>query len=263
MWMKRLAVVTLAGLLLAAGTAVAGEKNEQPDVAVVTGGHNYDEEMFPRAFKRCETLDLTFINHKQFAAMLEDGSAAKLEAVVLYSMGQELNEEQRSAFREMLGGGTGLVVLHHALLGYRDWPGFYAGIGGRFFGEETEWKGDTYEQSGYRHDVAMTVRVADEEHPITRGMQDFELHDETYNGMWVSPDSRVLLTTDHEAADRELTWVKRWNGGRVACIQPGHGAAAFESEPYQKLVHRAMLWVAGKDLEPDRRSASAGGPTRR
>ena len=90
----------------------------------------------------------------------------------------------------------------------------------------------------------MNVHVADADHPITRGMQDFTIHDETYSGMWVAPESGVLLTTDAETADPELMWVRTWQDTRAAYIQPGHGPSIYGQKPYQQLVRRAMRWTA-------------------
>jgi ribosomal subunit interface protein len=42
--------------------------------------------------------------------------------------------------------------------------------------------------------IDIKVEVAD--HPITMGVKDFTLHDETYKGMWFSPDITVLMKTE-------------------------------------------------------------------
>ncbi len=48
------------------------------------------------------------------------------------------------------------------------------------------------------------VQIADADHPITRGLKDFQIHDETYKNYDTDPAARVLLTTEHPKSDREL-----------------------------------------------------------
>ena len=52
--------------------------------------------------------------------------------VALYDMVQPITESERKNFVELSENGRGLVVLHHALVSYREWPLFEEIIGGRF-----------------------------------------------------------------------------------------------------------------------------------
>jgi hypothetical protein len=250
--MKRIALLVLAGLF-AAGVAVAGEGGDRPDALVVTGGHPFDKKKFGRTFERCTEMGVSIIDHKEFTARLDDGSAADAAVVVLFSYSKKLTKDRREAFKDMINGGTGLVVLHHAIIGYPKWLEFSEILGGRYFHNTMEWKGETYDKSDFKHDVDMSVHVADPDHPITRGMEDFEVHDETYSGMWVAPDNRVLLTTDAESGDPQLMWVRTWQDARTAYMQLGHGPSVYGQKPYQVLVRRAMRWTAGlQPVAPER-----------
>ena len=224
--------------------AAAGAPAEKPRALVVTGGHGFDEQKFGQTFKRCTDMEVNFIAHKKFLSMLKDGSAAEADVFVMFNHGTKIDKKARKAFKKALKNGTGLVVLHHAIIGYPGWPGYCNITGGRYFHNKRDWKGQTYEPSSFKHDVDMPVNVTDTDHPITRGIGDFKIHDETYAGMWVDPDNTVLLTTDHPKADRELGWAKTWKKARVVYIQPGHGPTVYGREPYQKLVARSMRWTA-------------------
>ena len=48
--------------------------------------------------------------------------------------------------------------------------------------------------STYKHAQDMNVKVA-LQHPVTAGVLDMRIHDETYKGMWISPDAKVLMTS--------------------------------------------------------------------
>ena len=52
-------------------------------------------------------------------------------------------------------------------------------IGGRFLYQEGVVKGVKKPDSGYRHDVKYKV-IKDGKHPITEGIEDFEITDELY-----------------------------------------------------------------------------------
>jgi uncharacterized protein len=42
--------------------------------------------------------------------------------VVLYDMPAEITDTQRARFKSLFDHGIGLVVLHHALVSYQQWP---------------------------------------------------------------------------------------------------------------------------------------------
>jgi type 1 glutamine amidotransferase len=52
----------------------------------------------------------------------------------------------------------------------------------------------------FKHDEEMAVKVV-ARHPITEGIADFRIVDETYGKLWWSPRTEVLLRTDHPRSD--------------------------------------------------------------
>ena len=77
-------------------------------------------------------------------------------------------EDLKKGFMDLLSEGKGMVFLHHAIAGWPLWPEYGEVIGGRFFYSSSECRGKTVLDSGYRHDVAHSVRVLD---PITRSQR--------------------------------------------------------------------------------------------
>jgi len=90
------------------------------------------------------------------------------------------------------------------------------------------------------------VRVVDPQHPVTQGLTDFVIHDETYGGYEVLPRAVPLLTTDHPESSPVLAWAGVWGRSRVVSIQLGHDHFAYENPNYRKLVSQAIRWVAEK-----------------
>ncbi len=220
-------------------------------VAVLTGGHGYDKKKFPAAFAGHADLDVTILEGPKEgggapARLLEDPNAVPYDVLVLYNFRRKLSKPQRASFLELLDRGTGLVVLHHAIVAYPNWPQWEKIIGAKYYLAPTERDGVKYARSVWKHGVEIPVTVADPNHPITRGMKDFTITDETY-GKWTwFPGSTVLLTTDHPRNEKQLAWAKTYRKARVVYIQLGHGPHAFSDENYRKIVARSIRWTAGR-----------------
>jgi type 1 glutamine amidotransferase len=90
------------------------------------------------------------------------------------------------------------------------------------------------------------VKIADKEHPITKGMSDFDIHDETYGNYYTSKDVHVLMTTDNPKNDPELAWVKEYGHSRVFFLMLGHDAAAWKNAAYGEILARGIRWTAGR-----------------
>jgi len=99
--------------------------------------------------------------------------------------------------------------------------------------------------STYKHDEELFVRPATK-HPITAEIGPMHLLDETYKGKWVSPDVKVLLTTDNPTSDQAVAWISPYVKSRVVVIQLGHDAAAHRHPAYRALIRNAILWSAGR-----------------
>ena len=99
-----------------------------------------------------------------------------------------------------------------------------------------------------------TVEITDlgREHPITAGLDDFELESEQY---WVLHDDLidVLATTTHPTQPyhpwhRPITspavWTRHWGKGRIVVATPGHTPEVLQHPSVRAIVERGMLWAA-------------------
>ena len=100
--------------------------------------------------------------------------------------------------------------------------------------------------SGWAHDQDMNVTVADKEHPITKGVKDFKIHDEVYDKYYVAPDVKVLLTTDHPKNDPKIAWVTQYGKSRVFYLMLGHDHLAWDNASFRQLLAQGIQWAAGK-----------------
>ncbi|HNR29283.1 MAG TPA: ThuA domain-containing protein [Candidatus Hydrogenedentes bacterium] len=244
--------VVLLCALLAAGVRAednegTGKDGEPINVAVVTGGHGFDEPAFLALFASLENVHHTHLPQKKGSEFLEDIADWPYDVVVLYNMSRGISEKRRANFEALLDRGVGLVVLHHAIANYPEWPGYAAIIGGSYFFEETTRDSVTYPRSEYTHDAEIRVKIEDAGHPVTRGVEDFTIVDETYRKWVYDAGNHLLLSTDHAESNRELAWTREAAGRRVCVIQPGHGPEVFSDAAYRRLVAQAIRWVARRE----------------
>jgi hypothetical protein len=204
--------------------------------SIVVGGHTFDPAFFT-IFEGLDWLRAQVTPHPSALTR----SIRNDDVLILYDMLDDLAEPKRAALKEFAGSGKGIVILHHALIGYTSWPWWHREVsGGKYLRP-----GDGGKPSTFQHDIEMSVRIV-AEHPVTRGLQPFTIHDEGYKGMWFSPGNRVLLTTDHPASDGPVAWISGWEKSRVVAIQLGHGPEAHRDANYRRLVANAILWAAGR-----------------
>jgi hypothetical protein len=220
-------------------TAAATGKIQRLRLMVVTGGHDYPTTFYT-LFEGVEDFrwDHAVSNHEAFRSDLR----AKYDVLVLYDLSSEITEAEKTNLRNFVEDGKGLVVLHHAIADYPSWEWWYKEVvGGKFF---VKAEGNT-PASTYKHDEELIVQPV-VSHPITARVGPLHLWDETYKGMWISPDVKVLLRTDNASSDGPVAWVSPYAKSRVVYIQLGHGEKTHLHSGYQNLVRDAIRWSAGR-----------------
>jgi uncharacterized protein len=237
--------VSFATLFLA-GTSFAADPNPKLKVLLITGGHGFEEPQFFKVFKDNPEITVTFAAHGPTNADAYDrDDLAKFDVVVLYDMRKTITDGQKAKLMSLFDKGTGLVVLHHALVSYQHWPEYEKIIGGKY--PEADGKaGVVTEEAGYKHDEEVPVVIVAKDHPVTAGLQDFTIHDEIYWGFHTQPDAIPLITTTHPKSGKPLAWCRTQGKSRVIYLQLGHDHQAYENPNYQKLVANSIRWTANK-----------------
>jgi len=87
------------------------------------------------------------------------------------------------------------------------------------------------------------VKVLDPKHPVTKGLRDFEVLDETYSGYYVDPEAKPLLTTTEPSSTPVIGWTKKYGKARVVTLQSGHDAHTFGNASFRKLLKQAIFWA--------------------
>ena len=235
--------LVMAMLLLACSSPGA----EKIRVLFMSGGHDYQTNQLHQMFKDNPDIAFEAFVHPRALAQLAPAAAKNYDVLVLYDLWQKITEENQADFINFLKAGKGLLVLHHAIANYQQWPEYEKIVGGKYYLQKTPVNGVDKPRSTYLHDVDFKVHLADSTHPITRGLKDFDIHDETYGLFDMGPESHLLLTTEAPTSAKNIGWAKTYEGARVAYIQLGHDARAYQNPNYQQLVAQAIRWVAKKD----------------
>jgi type 1 glutamine amidotransferase len=160
----------------------------------------------------------------------------QVDVLLFYDMFQEIDDTEKAAFMKLLEEGKGMIFLHHSLANYQEWEEFEKVIGGRYI--LSDQGGSTY-----RHDVEMPVHVVDKKHPLTRGVDDFMIHDEVYGNFRVLPTVSPLLTTTHPESSDTIAWTNKYGDSRIVYIQLGHDHHAYEDPNFRILLKQAIDWV--------------------
>jgi len=215
-------------------------------ILLTHGGHWFQEAEFFAMFDALEGVEYTRAPLPEMADLLRPGLQKEYDVIVMYDMVAELATQQQRALVALLNEGIGVVSLHHNIGAHRDWEEFPRIIGGRFFFREGVIDGQTYPPSSYSQGERVQVTVADPDHPITRGVDDFEILDETFADCYIAPDSHVLLKTDHLRSDPFLAWTRSYGQSRVFYLMLGHDSQAWQHPAYPRLLHQGIRWAAGR-----------------
>jgi type 1 glutamine amidotransferase len=225
--------------------AEAPAKDKAIRVLLTVGGHGFEEVPFYAMWDSLPGVKWTKIELPKQADLLKPGLEKQYDVIAMYDMCPGFTPEQQQAFVALLNKGIGVVSLHHNLGGHQKWDEFRKIIGGKFCIADSQINGVLVKQSTWDHDQDLKVAVVDKDHPITKGIEDFQIHDESYGGCWISPEVKVLLKTDHpKNKPGPVAWVTKYGNSPVAYIMLGHDSQAWKNPNYPKLLLQAIQWAA-------------------
>ena len=211
-----------------------------------------------------ETTDLfvPFLRENGFDVRVEEGTRVyadesfmpTVDLVVQVNTMSSIEPDEFAGLQRAVLGGTGMAGWHGGIAdAYRDNADYLHMIGGQFAHHAGK---DPAERTGEQSDnyIPYTVHITEygRTHPITQGIEDFDLVTEQY---WVLSDeyNDVLATTTQEVRpwdpwNRPVTapaiWTRQWGKGRIFVSAPGHRLEIVASEPVRTIIERGMLWAA-------------------
>ncbi|MGD0090192.1 MAG: ThuA domain-containing protein [Planctomycetota bacterium] len=231
------------------GGACAADAAAEKKIRVLLtfGGHGFEEQLFFAIFDALPGVTYTKAVMPKDAGLLKPGLEKDYDVIVMYDMSPTIKPEEQKAFVELLKTGIGVVSLHHNLGAQADWDEYRKIIGGKFILKDCEIDGQKYGKSGWREGQEHNITVVDKEHPITKGLQDFKIHDETYCKCYVAPNVKVLLKTDNPTNNPEIAWVNEYGKSRVFYCQFGHDHFAWDNPNFKQILSNGIKWACAKE----------------
>ena len=234
--MKRLILIciVLLGVVAAAGVLVAADANKKIKVMFLRGGgHDWKNcpPILASVLEKTNDFEITFTEN------LDDlkERIKQYDIIMQYTTGMKPTKEQENGLCDFVQNGGGYVGIHSATDSFKNCDRFWEMVGGRFAGH-----------GGGK----FTVYIYDREHPITKGLPDFEIQDETYSHNYHrNAQMRSLVRMNRGNERQSMGWVSSYGKGRVFYTANGHGREAWVNPHFQRLVVRGAYWAAGRKVK--------------
>lgn len=165
-----------------------------------------------------------------------------------------IEKDEFAGLRAAVENGTGLAGWHGGIAdSYRNTSDYLQLIGGQFACHPGKHPDECIgEQSDNYVPYTVNMLPAAADHPITSGIQDFDLVTEQY---WVLSDDYidVLATTTQKVREwdpwhREVTspaiWTRQWGKGRIFVATPGHRVEILQDRNVRTIIERGLLWAS-------------------
>ena len=207
-------------------------------------------------------LFLPFLQEQGYETRIESSPAiyadsdvmAGIDVIVQSVTMSKIEGPELDGLRAAVASGTGMTGWHGGIAdSFRESSDYLQLIGGQFATHPAKHPDDVVGGKAEDNFLRYVVEMTDlgREHPITRGIPDFELETEQY---WVLTDDLidVLATTTHPAPPwhpwhrpvvSPVVWTRHWGRGRIAVATPGHSPDVLEDEHVRTIIERSILWV--------------------
>ncbi|HMO66152.1 MAG TPA: ThuA domain-containing protein [Verrucomicrobiota bacterium] len=196
---------------------------------------------------------------------MEFPTAAQLagtDVLVIYAAdGMKIEGQHRTDFETFLRRGGGVVVIHDGIVSGQgsenpEWTKKI--VGGA-------WRWDLPQERRTKwHEGEVGLYWVDQEHPISRGLSNFDWNDEIYYDLDMAPDAHVLATSFHSVfviAPQIWTYERTLEGGtapyRAVVSLPGHMWDVFETPHYRAILLRSIAWAGRRANALDETAALA------
>ena len=249
--MTRLLALTLLGLACAAGTFTASAADAKPakiKILLITGDdvgpHKWREttEATRDVLVACGKFD---VKVSEDPLILESATALKNYDLIFLNYYNTkpvtLPDAAKENLLNFVKGGKGFAVSHLATGAFKGWEDFQKLVG-RYW---------VMGKSGHGPRAPFKVNIKNQDHPITKGMQDFEADDELYAKLLGDVPINVLATADSDWSKQTepLAFTLEYGQGRVFNEAFGHDVKAIKTEAVAKLIQRGCEWAATGKVE--------------
>ncbi len=235
--------------------ASAAPAKQTARVLIVTGidypGHLWRQTapVLAQALSQDKRLEVFTIEDPAF---LDSAAIGKYDLLLLHFQNWEQpgpGELARENLRRFVAGGKGVGLVHFACGAWHgEWPEFEK-IAGRV------WFGQNPGAGKRQHDAygPFRVEMVKPEHPLVRGMADFDTQDELYTCLTGEHPIEVVAQAKSKVDGQyyPMAFVSRYGQGRTFHCILGHDAKALSTSGVQELYRRGCAWAAGLPPVPE------------
>ena len=244
---KRLArVASLCLAFLTLTTAQAGEAPRPIRALLITG----DDVSPAHDWLSCAVATRTVLIESGRFEVKTVGNANALEiqenldnADVIYLLMYNastptISDQAKTNLLNFVRQGKGFVVAHLSSASFKEWDEFKRLCGRAWVMGE----------SGHGPRSVFKAQIADPDHPITRGLAEFQQDDELYAKLQGEVPIHVLVQADSDWSQQTepLAFVLSYGSGRVFHHTLGHDPKAINSPSVKTLITRGTAWAAGR-----------------
>jgi uncharacterized protein len=227
------------------GVTLARKEGGKAKVLLVTGqeypGHPWKETApaLAEAIQKDARLTVRTLEDPHF---LDSAALQQYDVALLNFMNWEQpspGEKARENLRGFVASGKGLVLFHFACGAWQDWPEFPK-LAGRAWDPKLR---------GHDPRGKFQVEIADPNHPIVKGLKDFETDDELYTCLAGDYPIHILAQARSKVDNRDypMAFTSNYGKGRVFHSVLGHDLKATTVPQVGELYRRGCAWAAGLD----------------
>ena len=152
-------------------------------------------------------------------------------------------EEAENGLLRYIERGGGMVFFHASTSAFYAWPEFKRISTGAWI--DDTWHGEM---------CPVHVSIENTDHPVTRGMRDFWIHDELWFNAEQNDAFQVLGSASkkteegHEASAQPAIFTTSYGEGRIFHTILGHDARSLRNTGFRALITRGTEWAATSDV---------------
>lgn len=159
---------------------------------------------------------------------LNTANLAKYDALMIYANHNTITPEQEKALLDFVAGGKAFLPIHAASYCFRNSPAYVALVGAQF----------------QKHGTGeFTATIVKPDHEVMKGIQPFQVWDETYVHTMHNADRTVLMERVDDAGREPWTWVRTHGKGRVFYTAYGHDERVWGHPMFHRLIRNAIRWA--------------------
>ncbi len=180
---------------------------------------------FAGIFNKSDGIKPFFTSSVEDLTLLDENTYA---AVALYFHRSKISDHALSSLDKFVSQGGGLLAVHSASASFKQKPGYFDIIGGRFVAHGKQEK--------------FLIYPDDKDSSVYSGINSFTLFDELYIHEY-QEDVKIHFYADNHGAPEPAVWTRTHNKGRVAYSAPGHCSHVMKVPEIEAIIQKSIGWV--------------------